>query len=298
MSPSSCWQAWVWFKSQDPQGEQRRCRGDPDELVLVKSRVSCFVVRAGGIGSPTGRSTGDNLPRLPQWVGANWAKHAETRSRAAALSQSGAGGSAGKWSDSSLLGESIEAVWISSEYCPRRMGYLGWLLDLIGADTAANVADTPTPRRARRTERWFRPLVAAQRPAAFGIVAQRRLDSRPVTAARRSTMAVALRLRGYLDTEGVGRGGRRVVEPPDGVSGGRRGPSAGWSSKRGGQMLGCDIVDATAWPADRLQRAIKEAAPQLRWQQTFADNDWLFRIADDEHVLVAVALCSPPWLVR
>lgn len=148
--------------------------------------------------------------------------------------------------------------------------------------------------------------MAAQRPAAIPLsFAQRRLWfldqlQRPAPV---YNMAVALRLRGYLDTEALGAAvadvvGRheslRTVFPAvDGV------PRQLVIEARRAD-LGCDIVDATAWPADRLQRAIEEAARHSFDLATEIPlRTWLFRIADDEHVLVAVAhhIAADGWSV-
>lgn len=301
----------VWFKSQRTrEGEQDAAAATRIRLVLVSLGVSSFfVVGVPNIPrKPNGKIDSDNLPRLPQWSAAGL-NTAETGQRAAGLSQI--------WSrqlgraigpDSSLLGEGIGSLDLI-RILPETRRYLGWrlsLLDLIGADTAANLADyAPTPDAPTGEDR-FRPLVAAQRPAAIPLsFAQRRLWfldqlQRPAPV---YNMAVALRLRGYLDTEALGAAvadvvGRheslRTVFPAvDGV------PRQLVIEARRAD-LGCDIVDATAWPADRLQRAIEEAARHSFDLATEIPlRTWLFRIADDEHVLVAVAhhIAADGWSV-
>ena len=105
-------------------------------------------------------------------------------------------------------------------------------------------------------------------------------------------MAVALRLRGRLDPDALGAAladvaGRheslRTLFPaPDGKP----------------QQLvvpperadfGWDVVDATAWPADRLGEAIEETARHTFDLATEIPlRARLFRVTDDEHVLVGV----------
>ena len=62
-----------------------------------------------------------------------------------------------------------------------------------------------------------------------------------------------------------------------------------WSCRPSGTCFGWDVVDATAWPADRLGEAIEETARHTFDLATEIPlRAWLFRVTDDEHVLVGV----------
>ena len=53
--------------------------------------------------------------------------------------------------------------------------------------------------------------------------------------------------------------------------------------------FGWEVVDASGWPADRLEEAIEEAARHtFDLAAEIPLRARLFRVADDEHVLVAV----------
>ena len=105
-------------------------------------------------------------------------------------------------------------------------------------------------------------------------------------------MAVALRLRGRLDADALGAALADVVgrheslrtlfAAPDGIP----------------QQLvvpperadfGWDVVDATAWPAAQLDEAIEETASHsFDLAAEIPLRARLFRVAEDEHVLVGV----------
>ena len=155
-------------------------------------------------------------------------------------------------------------------------------------------------------EDLLEPLVAVERPAVVPLsFAQSRLwfidqlqGPSPVY-----NLAVALRLRGRLDpdvlasalSDVVGRHEslRTLFAAPDGVPQQR-------VIEREQADFGWQVVDATEWPASRLEEALGEAA-----RHTFdlateiplrAD---LFQVADDEHLLVAVAhhIAADGWSV-
>ena len=116
-------------------------------------------------------------------------------------------------------------------------------------------------------------------------------------------LAVALRLRGHLDadvlaaalSDVVGRHEslRTLFVAPDGIPEQR-------VIERERADFGWQVVDATGWPASRLDEAVGEAA-----RHTFRSGHRnplrakLFRVADDEHVLVAVAhhIAADGWSV-
>ena len=139
------------------------------------------------------------------------------------------------------------------------------------------------------------PLVAGQRPAVVPLsFAQSRLwfldqlqGPSPVY-----NMTAALRIGGPLDVEAlsaaladvVGRHEslRTLIAAPDGI------PQQVVVAPEGANF-GWDVVDATTWPASRLQEAIDTAT----WHTFDLATEIplrarLFRVADDEHVLVAV----------
>ena len=139
------------------------------------------------------------------------------------------------------------------------------------------------------------PLVAGQRPAVVPLsFAQSRLwfldqleGPSPVY-----NMAVALRLGGRLEAEALGaalgdvvgrhESLRTLFVAPDGIP----------------QQLvvpveradfGWQVVDAAGWSASRLEEAIEEAARHpFDLTTEIPLRAWLFRVAEDEHVLVAV----------
>ena len=142
----------------------------------------------------------------------------------------------------------------------------------------------------------LRPLVAVERPAVVPLsFAQHRLwfidqlqGPSPVY-----NRASALRLCGPLDTEALGTAladvvGRHetlrtVFSAVDGIP-----QQLVIPAERA--EFGWQVVDATRWSADRLNEAIEEAA---RYSFDLANEILfrarLFRLADDEHVLVLVA---------
>jgi amino acid adenylation domain-containing protein/thioester reductase-like protein len=139
------------------------------------------------------------------------------------------------------------------------------------------------------------PLVAGQRPAVVPLsFAQNRLwfidqlqGPSPIY-----NMAVALRLRGRLDTEALGAALADVVGRHESLR-------TLFAAAEGIPQqlvipveradLGWQIIDATGWPESRLEEAIGAAA---RYTFDLAAEiplrARLFRIAEDEHVLVAV----------
>ena len=139
------------------------------------------------------------------------------------------------------------------------------------------------------------PLVAVERPAVVPLsFAQHRLwfiDQLQGPSAVYN-LAVALRLRGRLDADAfcaaladvVGRHEslRTLFAAPDGIPQQRvvaaERADFGWA-----------VVDATAWPSGRLQEAVEETARHsFDLAAEIPLRARLFRVADDEHVLVAV----------
>ena len=139
------------------------------------------------------------------------------------------------------------------------------------------------------------PLVAIERPAVVPLsFAQGRLwfidqlqGPSPVY-----TMAVALRLRGHLDTEALGAALADVVGrheslrtlfvAPDGI------PQQVVVAVERAEF-GWDVIDATGWSAARVEEAIEDAARYaLDVATEIPLRARLFRVGDDEHVLVAV----------
>ena len=151
------------------------------------------------------------------------------------------------------------------------------------------------------------PLVAGQRPAVVPLsFAQSRLwfldqlhGPSPVY-----NMAVALRLSGRLDADALGAAladvvgrheslrtlfaapegiPRQLVVPPERAE------------------FGWQVVDASGWPADRLGEAIEAVARHgFDLAAEIPLRARLFRVADDEHVLVAVVhhIAADGWSVR
>ena len=150
------------------------------------------------------------------------------------------------------------------------------------------------------------PLVAVERPAVVPLsFAQNRLwfidqlqGPSPVY-----NLAVALRLRGRLDADAlaaaladvVGRHEslRTLFVAPDGIPEQR-------VIERERADFGWQVVDATAWPASRLEEAVGEAARHtFDLAAEIPLRAKLFRVADDEHVFVAVAhhIAADGWSV-
>ena len=151
------------------------------------------------------------------------------------------------------------------------------------------------------------PLVAGERPAVVPLsFAQNRLwfldqFQGPSPA---YNMAVALRLCGRLDAEALGAALADVVGRHESL---RTLFAASEGIPR--QLVipaeradfGWRTVDATGWPAARLQEAIGEAARHTFDLATEIPlRARLFRVADDEHVLVAVVhhIASDGWSVN
>ena len=150
------------------------------------------------------------------------------------------------------------------------------------------------------------PLVAVERPAVVPLsFAQNRLwfidqlqGPSPVY-----NLAVALRLRGRLDANAlaaalsdvVGRHEtlRTLFVATDGI------PQQ-CVIERGRADVGWQVVDATAWPASRLEEAVGETARHnFDLATEIPLRARLFRVADEEHVLVAVAhhIAADGWSV-
>ncbi|WP_231999228.1 non-ribosomal peptide synthetase [Mycobacterium sp. 1081908.1] len=158
---------------------------------------------------------------------------------------------------------------------------------------APSVAQLAT--RIHGGEGVLEPLVAAARPAVVPLsFAQNRLwfidqlqGPSPVY-----NLAVALRLRGPLDADAfcaaladvVGRHEslRTLFTAPDGIP-----QQLVLAAERAD--FGWDVVDAAAWSPGRLQEAIEETARHsFDLAAEIPLRSKLFRVADDEHVLVAV----------
>ena len=174
----------------------------------------------------------------------------------------------------------------------------------INASLAADVSvptvfDAPTVSQlALRTgagSRQLEPLVAVERPAVVPMsYAQQRLwfidqlqGPSPVY-----NMAAALRLRGQLDVEALGaaladvltrhESLRTLLVAPDGIPQQLVLPPSRAD-------FGWDVVDTSGWSAARLDEAIGAAARHTFDLATEIPlRATLFRVAEDEHVLVAV----------
>ncbi|WP_231983436.1 condensation domain-containing protein, partial [Mycobacterium sp. 852002-51961_SCH5331710] len=139
------------------------------------------------------------------------------------------------------------------------------------------------------------PVVAVERPAVVPLsFAQQRLwfIEQLQGPSPMYNMATALRLTGQLNVEALGQALgdvvarheslRTVFAAPDGVP-----QQVVVSVERGG--FGCDVVDASGWSVGRLREAIDEVA----WRPFDVAVEIplrarVFRVRDDEHVLVAV----------
>ncbi|WP_156763299.1 condensation domain-containing protein, partial [Mycobacterium scrofulaceum] len=151
------------------------------------------------------------------------------------------------------------------------------------------------------------PLVAGPRPAVVPLsFAQSRLwfldqlqGPSPVY-----NMAAAMRLRGPLDARALGaaladvvarhESLRTVFAAPDGAP-----QQVVIPAERAD--FGWHVVDAGGWSASRLDEAVKAAARDTFDLSTDIPlRAWLFRVADDEHVLVAVVhhIAADGWSLR
>ena len=161
---------------------------------------------------------------------------------------------------------------------------------LFDAPTVAQLAPHISGEAGRRE-----PLVAGERPAVVPLsFAQSRLWFIDQLQGPSSVynMPVALRLRGKLDADALGAALADVVgrhetlrtlfAAPEGIPRQLVAPAERAD-------FGWDVVDATGWPASRLAEAIDAAA---RYSFDLAAEiplrARLFRVAEDEHVLVAV----------
>ncbi len=156
--------------------------------------------------------------------------------------------------------------------------------------TIAGLAPRLSPHAGRRA-----PLVAVERPPVIPLsFAQSRLWFLDQLTGPSAVyhMAVALRLSGTLDTEALAaaltdvvarhESLRTLLAAPDGV------PQQ-IVVDAGRADFGWDVVDATGWPESRLSAAIEEAARhtfELATQIPLRAS--VFRVAEDEHVLVGV----------
>ena len=199
-----------------------------------------------------------------------------------------------------LGGDSLSAMRLIAAVNSRMDGSLG-VRALFEAPTVAQLA-----LRVGADEDRLDPLVAVERPAVVPLsFAQSRLwfidqlqGPSPVY-----NLAVALRLHGHLDadvlaaalSDVVGRHEslRTLFVAPDGIPEQR-------VIERERADFGWQVVDATAWPPSRLDEAVGEATRHnfdLAAEIPLCAK--LFRVADDEHVLVAVAhhIAADGWSV-
>lgn len=210
--------------------------------------------------------------------------------------------------DSSLLAEGVGSLDLI-RILPDTRSYLGWrlsLLDVISADTAANLAAYVPPPEAVAAADGFTPLVAGDRPAAIPLsYAQSRLwflDQLQGPSAVYN-MAVALRLVGQLDVTALIAALRDVVVRHESLRTlffAVEGTPQQMVVPAHRVKLDVDVIDAADWRADRLRTAITGAA---RYSFNLAAEiplrTSLFRITADEHVLVAVAhhIAADGWSV-
>lgn len=301
----------VWFESRPTrEGLGDTATAARLRLVLASLGVPSFVVV--GVPSiprrPNGKVDSDNLRTLPQFVNAV-PDDAESGGQATGLAQ--------VWSrhlgrtiapDASLLDEGIGSLDLI-RILPDTRSYLGRhlsLLDVISADTAANLVEYARTSGAPRHRGGFRPLRASARPPVVPLsFAQRRLwfldqllGPSPVY-----NMAVALQLQGHLDSAALGaalidvvnrhESLRTVFPATDGAPQQLVIPTASVNPFS-------DIIDASSWPADRLTAAVEEAARHSFDLATEIPlRTRLFRTGADEHVLVAVAhhIAADGWSV-
>ena len=199
-----------------------------------------------------------------------------------------------------LGGDSLSAMRLIAAINTRMDGSLG-VRALFEAPTVAQLA-----LRVGADEDRLDPLVAVERPAVVPLsFAQSRLwfidqlqGPSPVY-----NLAVALRLRGHLDadvlvaalSDVVGRHEslRTLFVAPEGIPEQR-------VIERERADFGWQVIDATAWPASRLDEVVGEATRHnFDLAAEIPLRAKLFRVADDEHVLVAVAhhIAADGWSV-
>ena len=199
-----------------------------------------------------------------------------------------------------LGGDSLSAMRLIAAVNSRMDGSLG-VRALFEAPTVAQLA-----LRVGADEDRLDPLVAVERPTVVPLsFAQSRLwfidqlqGPSPVY-----NLAVALRLHGHLDadvlaaalSDVVGRHEslRTLFVAPDGIPEQR-------VIERERADFGWQVVDATAWPPSRLDEAVGEATRHnFDLAAEIPLRTKLFRVADDEHVLVAVAhhIAADGWSV-
>ncbi|HMZ16138.1 MAG TPA: condensation domain-containing protein, partial [Mycobacterium sp.] len=149
--------------------------------------------------------------------------------------------------------------------------------------------------RTRGGRQLVAPLVVQQRPAVVPLsFAQSRLwfIEQLLGPSSVYNLAVALRLRGYLDIDGlraalidvVGRHEslRTVFVAPEGIP-----QQVVLPPERA--EVGWKVVDAADWPADRLYEAASESARHsFDLTAEIPVRATLFRVTEDEHVLVGV----------
>ncbi len=106
-------------------------------------------------------------------------------------------------------------------------------------------------------------------------------------------MAAAMRLRGRLDTDALHAALRDVVARHESlrtVFAAPEGTPQQVVIPAERADFGWQVIDAGGWPASRLDDAVKAAARDTFDLSTDIPlRAWLFRVTDDEHVLVAVA---------
>ena len=151
------------------------------------------------------------------------------------------------------------------------------------------------------------PLVAGERPAVVPLsFAQSRLwfldqlqGPSPVY-----NMAAAMRLHGRLDAQALGAALADVVARHESlrtVFAAPEGTPQQVVIPADQADFGWRVIDASGWSASRLDGAVKGAARETFDLATDVPlRAWLFRVADDEHVLVAVVhhIAADGWSLR
>ncbi|WP_135451335.1 non-ribosomal peptide synthetase, partial [Mycobacterium sp. DL99] len=205
-----------------------------------------------------------------------------------------------------VLGLGVERVGVDDSFFDLGGDSLLAMRVVAAANTALNadlsvptVFDTPTVTglalRIGADSSRPEPLVAGERPAVVPLsFAQQRLwfiDQLQGPSAVYNIPA-ALRLEGHLDAEALGAALSDVVGrheslrtlfvAPEGIP-----QQLVVAPERAD--FGWQIIDATGWPESRLGGAINSAACYMfDLENEIPLRAWLFRVADDEHVLVAV----------